>query len=202
MNNSRRRMMQVAMLGTSSALAASMTGAFSTQVIGADTSNSTRNDACNALLSHELRPLMGPERRPLCEKYGNKVLLIVNTASKCGFTHQFEDLEKLHQRYLSEGFLVLGFPSGDFRQELENEADVAEFCELNYGVTFPMFEKISVTGKSAHPLYQQLAQATGKPPRWNFNKYLVNRNGDVLGYYPSSAIPMGPEIVADIEALL
>ena len=97
---------------------------------------------------------------------------------------------------------MLGFPSGDFRQELANEKDVAEFCELNYGVTFPMFEKISVTGNTAHPLYQQLAQATGTAPRWNFNKYLVNRSGEPVAYYPSGAQPLGQQIIRDIEALL
>lgn len=198
MINSRRRLLQLAMLGPGAVI----TGVVSSLAIGDDTSDDTGNNACNELLSHELRPLMGPERQPLCEKFRNQVLLIVNTASKCGFTPQFDDLEALHQRYSSQGFQVLGFPSGDFRQELESEQEVAEFCELNYGVTFPMFEKISVAGKNAHPLYQQLATATGHAPRWNFNKYLINRNGDVIGHYNSGAMPMGPNMVADIEALL
>ncbi len=194
MINSRRRLLQIAMLGPTPAIA----GTFSSWAIGDNTSNS----ACNDLLSHELRPLMGPERRPLCERFNNQVLLIVNTASKCGFTPQFDDLEKLHQRYSADGFQVLGFPSGDFRQELESEEEVAQFCELNYGVTFPMFEKISVAGENAHPLYQQLAEATGSYPRWNFNKYLVNRNGEVMAHYNSGEMPMGQRMVADIEALL
>jgi len=163
---------------------------------------STGNNACNSLLSHELRPLMGPERRPLCDKFSDQVLLIVNTASKCGFTPQFEQLETLHQRYNDRGFQVLGFPSGDFRQELSSEEAVAQFCELNYGVTFPMFEKISVTGQSAHPLYKDLAQMTGAEPRWNFNKYLIDRNGQAIAYYPSGAQPLGEQMIKDIEALL
>ncbi|MFK7995866.1 MAG: glutathione peroxidase [Granulosicoccus sp.] len=164
--------------------------------------SSTDNNACNDLLSHELRPLMGPTRRPLCDQYADQVLLIVNTASKCGFTPQFEDLEKLHKRYSKRGFQVLGFPSGDFRQELTSEAEVAEFCELNYGVTFPMFEKIPVSGVKAHPLYQELAKATGVYPQWNFNKYLVDRNGNVVSHYPSGAMPMSRQMINDIEALL
>jgi len=162
----------------------------------------TGNNACNTLLSHELRPLMGPTRQPLCDQYANQVLLIVNTASKCGFTPQFESLEILHQQYSDQGFKVLGFPSGDFRQELESEAEVAQFCELNYGVSFPMFEKIHVTGDHAHPLYKALAEATGSYPKWNFNKYLVNRNGTAVSHYNSSILPTGDQIVGDIEALL
>ncbi|MFK7858741.1 MAG: glutathione peroxidase [Granulosicoccus sp.] len=169
---------------------------------GSDSSPATGNNACNSLLSHELRPLMGPTQRPLCEQYADQVLLMVNTASKCGFTYQFEDLEKLHQRYSGQGFQVLGFPSGDFRQELSSEAEVAEFCELNYGVSFPMFEKISVTGDNAHPLYRELAEATGTYPRWNFNKYLVNRKGEIVTHYDSGTKPMGRQMINDIEALL
>lgn len=157
---------------------------------------------CAALLNHAVRPLMGPQASPLCTEYGGKVLLIVNTASKCGFTPQFESLEALHERYGKQGFEVLGFPSEDFRQELESEEAVAEFCELNYGVSFPMFQKVHVTKPDAHPLYHDLAAATGNYPGWNFNKYLVDRDGKVVAHYGSSVLPTGAQLVKDIEALL
>jgi glutathione peroxidase len=163
---------------------------------------STGNNACYPLLSHRLRPLMSPDDRPLCDDYAGKVLLFVNTASKCGFTPQFEALETLHKRYADKGFEVLGFPSDDFRQELSSEEEVADFCELNYGVTFPMFQKIHVISGAAHPLYRDLAAATGEYPRWNFNKYLVDRKGNVIEYYDSSALPLGRRITSAIEALL
>lgn len=215
MNTLRRRFIHRAILGASSAallgavpatLIQAFAGSGNTLEVGPTTVSAvnpaTGNNACNSVLSHELRPLMGPTRRPLCEQYADQVLLIVNTASKCGFTPQFEDLEKLHQRYSGKGFQVLGFPSGDFRQELASEAKVAEFCELNYGVTFPMFEKISVTGDQAHPLYRELAKATGSYPRWNFNKYLVDRNGNIIDHYHSGTLPLGRQLIKDIEALL
>lgn len=160
------------------------------------------DSGCNPILNHELRPLMGPEKRSLCAEYSDQVLLFVNTASRCGFTPQFEGLEKLHQKYSAKGFKVLGFPSGDFRQELESEAEVAEFCELNYGVSFPMFEKIHVTGEQAHPLYEQLASAVGTYPAWNFNKYLVDRTGNVVAHFGAGTKPMSAQMVESIEALL
>lgn len=162
----------------------------------------TDNNACNSLLSHRLRPLMSPDLRPLCDLYAGKVLLMVNTASKCGFTPQFEQLEILHQLYLDKGFGVLGFPSDDFRQELGSEEEVAEFCELNYGVSFPMFQKVAVKSSQAHPLFKQLAKESGISPRWNFNKYLIDRNGRVIRHYDSSEQPMGAQMIRDIEALL
>ncbi len=192
MINSRRQLVKLALAGT----VVGVTAATASRKILAD------NDACNSLLSHAFRPLMGSQHAALCDKYANKVLLIVNTASKCGFTPQFEQLETLNQRYSEKGFQVLGFPSGDFRQELETEEQVAHFCELNYGVTFPMFEKIHVTGDRAHPFYQQLAQATGSYPNWNFNKYLISRNGDAIKYYGSGTEPLSRELVSDIEAIL
>lgn len=163
---------------------------------------STGNNACKPLLSHLIRPLMAPVEKPLCDKFAGDVLLMVNTASKCGFTPQFEQLEELHQHYSKQGFQVLGFPSDDFRQELSTEKEVAEFCELNYGVSFPMFQKIGVQADQAHPLFRDLAEATGTYPRWNFNKYLVDREGQVIKHYDSSVLPLSSQLVKDIEALL
>ena len=163
---------------------------------------STDNTSCQPILSHRIRPLMGPDEKPLCDGHAGNVLLVVNTASKCGFTPQFEALETLHQRYKARGFEVLGFPSDDFRQELDSEAAVAQFCELNYGVSFPMFQKIHVTAGDAHPLYRDLAAASGTYPRWNFNKYLIDRQGRVIAHYNSSELPLGQTITQAIEALL
>lgn len=165
-------------------------------------SDSTGNNTCGPLLSHTVRPLMEPEAHPLCDKHAGKVLLMVNTASKCGFTPQFEGLEALHELYADQGFEVLGFPSDDFRQELSSEEAVAEFCELNYGVTFPMFQKIHVTAGKAHPIYRELASATGTWPRWNFNKYLVDREGNVVEHFDSAVLPMGSRMTSAIEKLL
>lgn len=196
---------------TGLALASTWSSAMATAMGTASTSDKRRpaekpealsNSTCHPILSHELRPLMGPQRQALCTEFSDQVLLFVNTASRCGFTPQFEGLEKLHQTYSARGFTVLGFPSGDFRQELESEAEVAEFCEINYGVTFPMFEKIHVTGEQAHPLYAQLARAAGTYPAWNFNKYLVDRTGNVVAHFGSGTKPMSPQLVESIEALL
>lgn len=202
MFSSRRRFVRHALLGSASMAVLGTSAFMHTGAAAATDASVTEDNACNSLLSHALRPLMGSERRPLCEQFADKVLLIVNTASKCGFTSQFEGLEKLHQRFSDDGLQVLGFPSGDFRQELTSEEEVAKFCELNYGVTFPMFEKIHVTGDKAHPLYRELADVTGSFPKWNFNKYLINREGVAVAHYNSSTKPMGKKMVSDIEALL
>jgi glutathione peroxidase len=159
--------------------------------------------AAGPLLDHSYRPLAGKAPVNLQARYGGHVLLIVNTASKCGFTPQFEALERLHATYGARGFAVLGFPSGDFKeQEYEDEAAIREFCTLTYGVKFPMFEKVHVVGGSATPLYRQLHEATGVAPAWNFHKYLVGRDGRVLAQYGSRTSPDAPEVVAAIERAL
>jgi len=168
----------------------------------AATGASPEGRSCAPLLAHTLRPLTGGATAPLCERFSDVVLLIVNTASRCGFTPQFDGLERLHQRYSASGLQVLGFPSDDFRQELADEAEVASFCRLNYGVTFPMFQKVGVRGETAHPLFHELAAATDGYPDWNFNKYLVDRAGRPLRRYGSSVLPLGERLVDDIEALL
>jgi len=206
MINTRRRLVQLGLLGSASAITGvatlSMLGGTAATAGDLVSASDTGNNACDGLLSHALRPLMGPTPQPLCNEFADQVLLFVNTASKCGFTPQFSELEELHIRYADQGFQVLGFPSGDFRQELSSEEAVAQFCELNYGVSFPMFEKIHVTGDEVHPLYRQLAEQAGKTPGWNFNKYLVDRTGKVVNYYPSSTRPLGEMMVSDIESLL
>ncbi|CAN7289595.1 glutathione peroxidase [Pseudoxanthomonas sp. LjRoot143] len=152
------------------------------------------------LLDVSYRPLAGKEAVNLKKAYAGQVLLIVNTASKCGYTPQYEGLESLHQRYAAQGFAVLGFPSNDFKgQEPGSEKEIQEFCTLTYGVKFPMFEKVVVTGDQATPLYKSLAQATGTAPAWNFHKYLIGRDGRVVANFPSKTAPDDPAVVAAIE---
>lgn len=158
--------------------------------------------ACQSdLLNTEFRPLAGKDKVNLCEKYEGKVLLVVNTASKCGFTPQYEGLEALNARYAAKGFYVLGFPSNDFRQqEPGTEKEIQEFCTLTYGVKFPMFEKVHVTKEEASPFYAKLAAASdGRYPTWNFYKYLIGRDGKVVADYSSKVTPDSPELVAAIE---
>ena len=159
--------------------------------------------ATGGLLDHSYRPLAGKQPVDLAQAYGGKVLLIVNTASKCGYTPQFEALEALHAKYGKQGFAVLGFPSGDFKsQEFEDEGKIREFCTLTYGVKFPMFEKVHVVGADATPLYRDLLAATGDAPKWNFHKYLLGRDGRVLATFPSKTEPDDPVVVAAIEDAL
>ena len=159
--------------------------------------------AAGDLLDVSYRPLAGKTPVNLNERYGGQVLLVVNTASKCGFTPQYEGLEALQQKYAERGFSVLGFPSNDFKgQEPGSEEEIQEFCTLTYGVKFPMFEKVDVTGADATPLYQRLRQATGVEPGWNFHKYLVDRHGKVVASFGSRTRPDDPALLARIEALL
>lgn len=159
--------------------------------------------AGEALLDHDFRPLAGKAPVNLRQTYAGNVLLVVNTASKCGFTPQFEGLEALHAKYGGKGFAVLGFPSGDFKsQEFEDEKQIQQFCMLTYGVKFPMFEKVHVVGKQATPLYRDLAEASGQAPQWNFHKYLIGRDGRLIAGYGSKTAPDDPALVAAIEAAL
>jgi glutathione peroxidase len=197
----RRRWLQMSVLAPLGAVLIHSNSA-AAQAVDSATKTSTNKIACKSLLSHRIRPLMAPVERPLCDLFAGDVLLMVNTASKCGFTPQFEQLEKLHQQYAEQGFQVLGFPSDDFRQELSTEKEVADFCELNYGVSFPMFQKVGVKSDQAHPLFRALAAATGTYPRWNFNKYLIDRDGRVIKHYDSNVLPLSSQLVEDIQALL
>lgn len=160
--------------------------------------------ACSDLLDTKFRPLAGKEKVDLCKTYGGKVLLVVNTASKCGYTRQYEALEALNEKYADQGFAVLGFPSNDFMgQEPGSEAEIKEFCTLTYGVKFPMFEKVQVKQGEANPFYVKLAtESEGRYPSWNFYKYLIDRNGKVVADFPSKVKPDDKELVAKIEGLL
>ncbi|MDP2033002.1 MAG: glutathione peroxidase [Polaromonas sp.] len=157
--------------------------------------------ACAALLQHSFLRLQDEKPQALCQ-YSGKVLVIVNTASFCGFTSQYAGLEALHARYRDKGLVVLGFPSNDFSQETGSNKDIADFCENTFGVKFPMFAKSSVTGKTANPLYRQLAGRTGNAPRWNFHKYVVSRDGQDISSFGSSVTPGSPALLQDIEKKL
>lgn len=143
------------------------------------------------------------EGQPLpLASYRGKVLLIVNTASECGYTPQYEGLEKLHQRFKDRGVVVLGVPANDFgAQEPGAAAAIATFCKVRYGVTFPLLEKTKTIGAEAAPLYKLLAEKHG-PPKWNFHKYLVGKNGQVRQAFPSSVEPESKELIAALEAAL
>ena len=157
--------------------------------------------ACPPLLDHTLPRLQDEQPQSLCQQAG-KVVLVVNTASYCGYTGQFKGLEALQKRYGARGFTVLGFPSNDFRQEDADAAKTADVCFNHYGVSFPMFATGPVRGAAAQPLFRQLAQATGTAPQWNFNKYLVGRDGKPIAHFGSQAEPTGPALTAAIEQAL
>lgn len=157
---------------------------------------------CPALLDHEFNRLQTGKPETLCQ-YRGQVLLIVNTASYCGYTHQYEGLEALYRKYKDRGLVVLGFPSNDFGgQEPGNNHQIAEFCRLTYGVQFPMFEKSSVTSLKTNPLYAELLARTGESPQWNFHKYLIDRNGNPAGTFASKIEPDNRELIALLEKLL
>jgi len=157
---------------------------------------------CPMLLRHTFNGLQTGRPQSLCDFRG-KVLVIVNTASYCGYTTQYEGLEALYRKYKDRGLVVIGFPSNDFgSQEPGSNKEIAEFCRTTYGVEFPMFEKTSVARLETQPLYASLVKATGEAPRWNFHKYVVDRSGTKIVSYASAVEPMQREFVASIERLL
>ncbi len=158
--------------------------------------------SCPDNLAFSFRKLAENERTSLCDAYTGKVLLVVNTASHCGFTPQLKGLEALYDRYRDRGLVVLGFPSNDFAQEPGSEQEIQRFCRLNYGVEFPMFEKVKVKEGASHPFFERLAAEGGGYPRWNFHKYLLNRDGKVVSAFPTGTRPDDPRVVEAIEALL
>ena len=160
--------------------------------------------ACDSpLLDQEFKRLASTERVNLCEAYSGKVLLVVNTASKCGNTPQYDGLEKLYEEYGGDGLVVLGFPSNDFMgQEPGTEEQIEEFCRLTYGVQFPMFEKTTVREDDAHPFYAALADAAGTYPTWNFHKYLIGRDGTLITNFSPRTKPYDEKLVAAVEEAL
>lgn len=149
------------------------------------------------------RRLGSDQQENLCEVYAGKVLLVVNTASRCAFTGQYDGLEKLYAEYQSQGLVVVGFPSNDFgNQEPGDEQTIKNFCRLTYGVQFPMYAKTRVKGDGADPFYVALASAAGHSPRWNFHKYLLDRQGRLVGSYSSFVKPQSKKLAKAIEKLL
>ena len=159
------------------------------------------SDECPAYLDHELRKLHSTETVNLCDLAAGQPLLVVNTASRCGYTGQLEGLEELNQRYRSDGLVVVGFTSDDFRQEANSEAEAAKVCFKNFGVTFTMIAPTRVTGSDANPVFREINRQS-QPPRWNFTKYLVDKEGEVVRVFPSRVSPDDPALVGALESLL
>jgi glutathione peroxidase len=158
-------------------------------------------DSCPASLNFQFPRLQDEAPQNLCQ-YAGKVVLVVNTASYCGFTPQYKGLEALYTRYRDRGLVVLGFPSNDFSQEPGSSKEIADFCYNTYGVKFPMLGKSHVRGGDVNPMYALLARETGTAPKWNFYKYLIDRSGNVVASYNSMTTPDDKQFVAKIEQLL
>jgi glutathione peroxidase len=158
--------------------------------------------SCPKLLTQQFLRLQDEAPQDLCQ-YTGKVILVVNTASYCGFTSQYDDLEKIYAKYKDQGFVVLGFPTNDFgKQEPGNNKDIAEFCHNTYGVKFPMFAKTTLSGPDANPLFKNLVEKTGTKPRWNFYKYVIDRQGNPVDSFNSMTSPSNKKITTLIEKLL
>ena len=156
---------------------------------------------CPALLAHKVDDILG-QKEDLCQ-YAGKVVVVVNTASFCGYTPQYKGLQALNERYKSRGLVILGFPSNDFgNQEPKGNAEIADFCDRTYAVRFPMFAKTSVRQAGGSPLYDALAKATGERPKWNFHKYVISRDGTQVASFISKVDPESPEFLAKVEEFL
>lgn len=156
--------------------------------------------ACPALYNHQYTTLQG-QKINLCD-YQDKPILVVNTASKCGFAPQFETLEGLYKKHKNQGLLIVGFPSNDFKQELADNKAIGDFCKATYSVEFPMTPKSSVSGANANPFYKQLAEKSGQAPMWNFYKYVIVPGGKQVYAFESTVLPDSSEIVDKIKPYL
>jgi glutathione peroxidase len=156
---------------------------------------------CPAYLNQTLQKLRSSEKVNICEAYAGKPLLIVNTASHCGFTPQFKGLQALYEKYKDRGLVVLGFPSNDFHQEAKAETETAEVCYINYGVKFTMFQPSAVRGDDVNPIFKELAKQTTKPS-WNFNKYVIKPDGTVVKHFGSMTKPDDKDLEKAIETAL
>lgn len=160
-------------------------------------------EGCPEALNFTKRTLVGDKAVDLCKEYLGKVVLVVNTASKCGFTPQFEGLEALYRKYQSRGLVVLGFPSNDFGgQDPGTAKEIQEFCKNTYAVEFPMFEKTNAAERNADPLYKVLGRMAGEHPQWNFHKYLIGRDGKLIASFRSAEDPQSPTVIRVIEKVL
>lgn len=162
----------------------------------------TSPTSCSPLLSHTFPRLQDEAPQNLCQ-YQGRVILVVNTASFCGFTSQYEGLEKLYATYKDQGFVVLGFPSNDFgQQEPGSNKEIADFCKNTYDVKFPMFAKSIVSGNNPNPLFKMLIAKTNTTPKWNFYKYLIDRRGNVVDSFGSMTKPTSSSLTSEIDKLL
>ena len=158
--------------------------------------------ACPALLNHTVEPLTGGKAQSLCQ-YEGRVVLVINTASDCGYTGQYEGLQALYKKYADRGFVVLGFLSNAFGgQEPGSNPKIAEFCQANFGVTFPMFAKVETMPLSKAPVFARLVATTGAVPKWNFHKYLIDRSDKRVESFESGVEPQSAQFVQRIEALI
>ena len=181
-------------------LAGFQTSAYAAQ---ATAGSSYSENSCSGLLNHDVRYLNSREKVRLCEEFAGKLVLVVNTASKCAYTDQYEGLEQLYTRYKDMGLVVAGFPSNDFgAQEPGTEKQIQNFCRLTYSVNFPMFAKTGVRENNADQLYRDLASASGRYPAWNFHKYLIGRDGRLVADFPSHVDPFAPQLIQQIESRL
>lgn len=162
---------------------------------------STGASACPEYMTGEYRKLHSKDSVDICSLMENKAVLVVNTASHCGFTSQFKGLEALHQKYKDKGLVIVGFASDDFKQEDADEEKAAEICYLNYGVTFTMLSPTHVIGAEANPLFKALA-GQAQEPKWNFNKYLIGKDGKLVEYFGSMTKPDSPKLAEAIEQVL
>ncbi len=171
-------------------------------LLGSLTAMPAMANQCGEILSHAMQQLNTRETVDLCAQYQGKTVLVVNTASKCGFTKQFEGLEALYQKYQDKGLVVLGFPSDSFKQEYDDAEKTAEVCYLTYGVKFPMFTTTKVKGDDANPVFKALISKTGETPSWNFNKYLVSADEQTVKHFGSRTAPDDKDFIAELEKML
>lgn len=168
----------------------------------AGAASAASHGACPKVLDRTFPSLQDGAQQSLCQFTG-KVVMVVNTASFCGYTRQYEALEAIYEKYRDRGLAVIGFPSNDFgQQEPGSNQQIAEFCRSTYGIKFPMFGKTSVVSPQANPLFDDLAQRTGARPKWNFHKYLIDRRGEVVTSFGSSVEPDSKPVITEIERLL
>lgn len=183
----------IAFLGATSVVA--QTSVQDIELIGRATLDTSTEPVaiCPTLFRHKMKQLHSSQTLDLCDVVNGRPVLLVNTASHCGFTGQLADLERIHKTYKNQGLVVIGVASDSFNQEADNESDIAEICYKNFGVSFTMLAPVSVNGDSAHPLYQAVAEQKSFPS-WNFFKYLIDRNGRVVSSSSSFRIPTDAEL--------
>lgn len=176
-------------------------GAWYVPTVKAEPESNVKSE-CSAWFDQQFNKLNSTESVKLCDQFAGQVLVVVNTASQCGFTPQFEQLETVYQNYKDKGVSVIGFPSNDFNQDRGSEENTAKVCYLDYGVTFPMVERTHIKGNNANPVFKHLASETGITPKWNFYKYIIDRQGEVVAVFSSQTNPTDAVLIDAIEKAL